>query len=141
MRKCTEKVGQKVWQIEINKAVNEKSYRPNGVVIKESKIIGISAYQICVQSDWFDKFYIKEEGVRRSSHENYLNDISVSIRTNNNLLGDGVFISLSSTKKPTKRLLNKMVAKASIEIDKRYGFLMGTIKEDLYDIADCYSFK
>jgi len=137
-RECTEKIGQAVWQIEINKAVDEKSYRPNGIVIEKTKIIGISKFQICIQSDWFEKFYIKEEGKRRSSHENYLNDINVNIRTNQSILGDGVFVSMTSTKKPTKRLLKKMVAKANNEIDKRYGFLMGTIKDELYNFADNY---
>jgi len=135
-----EQVNQKVWKITINKVVNAKSdlYK-SGVDIKEHKIIGISDYKICIDNPFFSTFhYIKEKGQRKSSIGNYLNEVSVSIKTREDYFGNGVFIDLYSTKKPTKSILDKMVVAASVKIDKEYGFLFNGVKKDLHDMVDDY---
>lgn len=129
-------VNQKVWHIEINKANEEKSYRKNGIAINEYKIIGISKYKICINTDWFETFYIIKEGKRKEKYERYLDDTNVDIRTNNHILDDGIFINLYSTKKPTKKIIEKMVATASLKIDKDYGFLFKGLTDSLYDMVD-----
>ena len=135
------KVNQKVWHIEINNAIDEKSYRPNGVKIEELKVIGISKFKVCLNNDWFTSFDLVQEGRRKDNYRTYLDDVSVGIRTGNSILGDGVFISLHSTKKPTKRTLNKMVAATSVKIDKEYGFLFSGVKDTLYDFVENFEMK
>jgi len=135
-----ESVNQKVWEITVNKVINAKSdlYK-NGVTINEYKIIGISKYKVCINSDWFRTFdYKREKKQRRDSHETYLNDISVRIKTKEDYFGNGVFITMYSTKKPTKVILNKMVSIAAIKIDEEYGFLFNGAKDELYDIVSNY---
>ena len=137
------KVNDPVWEIRIIKYSNpnEYSYRDNGVLIKKHKIIGISQYKICVNTDWFETFYYKNKGERRSSCETYLNDVLVHIRTNNSILGDGVFATLYSTKKPTSRTLKKMMGKVSNDIDKNYGWLFSGVKDELWSMVETYDFK
>jgi len=128
------KINQKVWHIEINNSVIEKSYKPNGVVIKELKIIGISEYKICLNNDWFTALDIIRSGGKKEKHCSYIDNISTSIRTQNSILGDGIFISLFSTKKPSQKLLEKMVGSASNTIEKEYGFLLRGAKDELYEL-------
>lgn len=131
------KINQPVWAIEINKANEAKSYRPNGIVVEKHKIIGISKYKICIDNDWFTTFSFAEEGERKNrSIYSYLDDVSVRIRTKNNILGDGIFISLYSTKKPTKRTFKKMIAAACVKIDEDYGFLFESAKDELWDMLE-----
>lgn len=130
-------VNQPIWAIEINKAVDAKSYRPNGIIVKEYKIIGISKYRICINDDWFTTFSYTKEGERKDrSIYSYLNDISVNIRVKNSILGDGIFITLHSTKKPTKATFKKMVAAACVKIDNEYGFLFKSAKDDLWEMIE-----
>lgn len=130
-------VNQPIWAIEINKAVDAKSYRPNGITVKEYKIIGISKYKICINNDWFTTFSYTKEGERKDrSIYSYLDDISVSIRVKNSILGDGIFITLYSTKKPTKATFKKMVAAACVRIDNEYGFLFKSAKDDLWEMIE-----
>ena len=136
---------QKVWKIEINKPSEHSEYksrvREEGVKIDVFEIIGISDFKICINNDWFTTLDKEIEGRRKDRKYNtYLEDIKTNIRTDNSILGDGVFVTLYSTKKPTKRTLRKMVASASIEIDKRYGFLFAGAKKELYNMADNYKF-
>lgn len=131
-----EEVNQKVWHIEIRKLNVESSYQKNGIFISEHKIIGISRYKICINDDFFSTFSIIEEGKRKENYYNYLNDIKCSIRINNHLLGDGITINLYSTKKPTKATINKMVATCCSKIDKDYGWLFRSAKEELYSMSD-----
>lgn len=134
-------VDQKIWQIEINKhstLPSKYSVRQDGVKIKELKILGISPYKIVLNNDWFTTVDNDDrEGYRKDFRYNsYLDEISVNIRTNDSLLGDGVFIKLYSTKEPNNRILKKMVAKASTEINKKYGFLFGGIVDELYSMVE-----
>ncbi len=132
------RIKQKVWAVSIRKAVKEKFYQPNGVEVCEHEIIGISKHKICIDTDWFTTFSLVKDGCRKDRYNSYLDSISVSIRTDNNILGDGVFIELFSTKKPTKATLRKMVATASVEIDKKYGFLFNGVKNELYEMIENY---
>lgn len=134
------KVGQKVWCIELRKATEPKSYFPNGIKVTEHEIIGISSCKICVNTDWFTTFSFLEKGERKQSYNQYLNDISVNIRTNDNLLGNGVFAILYTTKKPTKETINKIITECCVKIDRDYGWLIGSAKEELYEMADSFNF-
>lgn len=133
-------VKQKVWEIKINKFSKPRSTystRQDGITINELEILGVSKYKVVLNNDWFTTVTNDSaEGYKKDrSYNTYLNDVSVNIRTNNHILDDGVFISLYSTVKPTDKLLNKMVAKASLEINKQYGFLFGGIVDELYDMV------
>ena len=134
------KVGQKVWCIELRKATEPKSYSPNGIKVTEHQIIGISSYKICVNTDWFETFSFLKEGERKQSYSDYLNETKISIRTNDNLLGNGVFATLYTTKKPTKATINKIIAECCVKIDRDYGWLLGSAKEELYEMADSFNF-
>lgn len=137
-------VNQPIWNIEINKyreVPDQYSYRKDGITIENLKILGISKYKVVLNNDWFTTVdnddrekYRKDKSIYR-----YLDEISVRINTNNSILGDGIFISLYSTKEPTKKLLNKMVAQASLEIDKRYSFLYKGVVNEIQDIVDNYT--
>lgn len=134
-------VDQKIWQIEINKhstLPSKYSARQDGVKIKELKILGISPYKIVLNNDWFTTVDNDDrEGYRKDlKYHIYLDEILVNIRTNDSLLGDGVFITLYSTKEPNNRVLKKMVAKASTEINKKYGFLFSGIVDELYSMVE-----
>lgn len=134
------KLDQKIWKIEINKhskSPSKYSTRQDGISIEEYKILGISTYKIVLNDDWFTVLENDDrECYRRElKHYTYLDEASVNIRTNDNLLGDGIFITLYSTKKPSVNILNKMVSNASIEIDKRYGFLFNGVVEELYSMV------
>ena len=132
---------QKVWEIKINKFSKPRSTystRQDGITINELEILGVSKYKVVLNNDWFTTITNDSvEGHKKDrSYNTYLNDISVDIRTNNHILDDGIFISLYSTIKPTDKLLNKMVAKASLEINKQYGFLFGGVVDELYDMVN-----
>ena len=134
------KLNQKIWHIEINNAVKEeRDWRPNGVNVKELKIIGISPYKVCLNNDWFTSLDYEKDGEKKDkSYKTYLDDVSVSIRTRDNVLGDGVFVSMYSTKEPSQKILDRMVAKASNKIDKEYGFLFDGVKSKLWDMVQNY---
>lgn len=136
-------INQPIWHIEIKKykdIPSYYSYKKDGIEIENLEILGVSKYKVVLNDDWFttvdndDKEkYRKDRSIYR-----YIDDINVRISTNNSILGDGVFISLYSTKEPTKKLLNKMVAQASIEIDKNYGFLYRGAVNEIQNIVDSY---
>lgn len=133
-----EEIGQKVWHIEITKSTEPKSYRQNGIFINEHEIIGISTMRICINNNYFKTFSFVKQGERKQSYNDYLNDTKVSIRTNDNLLGNGVFASLYTTKKPNKKTIDKMIAECCVKIDKDFGWLLSSAKEELYDMADSF---
>jgi len=128
-------VGQKVWRIEIRNKVKD-TFEKNGVFISEHKIIGISRYSICVDTEFFATFSILKKGERKESYSSYLNEIECSIRTNNNILGDGIKIDLYTTSKPTKATLDKMAAFCAVKIDKEFGWLFNGAKEKIYEMID-----
>lgn len=135
------KIGQKVWYIRIDKANVEKTYRPNGVKIEELKIIGASQYKYCLNNDFFTTIKNTKKGSRRDlKFDTHFDNIDVSIRTGNHILDDGVFISYYSTKKPTKRTLNKMAASAAVKIEREYGFLFSGVKESIYELVNNFKF-
>lgn len=133
------KVSQKIWHIEINKFFEKPSswsHRQNGIKIEELEIIGISKYRLCLNNDFFTTLDYEREGQRKDrSIYSYPDDINISIRTNDSILGDGVFTSLYSTKKPTKKLLERMAAATSVEIKKKFSFLRGA-SDDIYEMVD-----
>lgn len=134
-------VDQKIWQIKINKhstSPSQYSVRQDGIKTEELKILGISPYKIVLNNDWFTTLENDDrDGYRRDlKYYTYLDEVSVNIRTNDSILGDGVFITLYSTKEPNNKILKKMVAKASTEINKKYGFLFGGIVDELYSMVE-----
>lgn len=131
--------GQKVWKIEINFPTETKKYQlhKKGVYIKELEILGISQFKIVLNNDWFTTLDVKRE--RRDTHHTYLDDIDTTIRVKDCLFENGVFIRCYSTKKPTKRLLDKMVATACVKVEKDYGFLFNGIKNEMFDLIDSFS--
>lgn len=133
-------IGQKIWKIDINKPVSGTIYssQEEGVFIKELEILGINSCNLVLNDEWFTTFPLKNES--RKSWETYLDGISVRIYTNESFVANGVFITLHSTKKPSKKLLDKMVATACTEIDKKYGFLFGGVKSDIHSIVDNFNF-
>ena len=130
------KIGQKIWKIDINKPVSGRicSSQEEGVFIKELEILGINHWKLVLNDEWFTTFHLKNGS--RKSWETYLDDISVRIYTNESFVANGVFITLHSTKKPSKKILDKMVATACAEIDKKYGFLFGGVKSEIYKIVE-----
>ena len=129
-------LNQTIYEINIDKAVLEKSYRKNGIKILEHKIIGINTWRLCINDVYFSKFDVKQKGQRRETYNTYIEDTRVTIRVGDSILGDGIFVKLHTTKKPTKATLKKMVAKAVIDIDSKYGFLFGGVKYELYDFVE-----
>ena len=132
------KAGQPIWKIKITKNSIPKSYQKDGVNIEELKIIGVSKYKVVLNDDWFTTFDNDTiDGYRKDrSIYSYIDDIKVSIRTNNNILGDGVFVTLYSSKKPTKRVLNKMYGAVVSKIDNDYGFLFNGAKDEIYSLIE-----
>lgn len=138
-----EKVGQKVWKIQINKVINAKSdlYK-NGITIENYEIIGISKHKICINTNYFDTFYyLSEKGEKKCTYGRYLNEIEITIKTKEDYFGNGIFSNLYSTKKPSKAILNKIVREISLKIDKEYGFLFGEIKNELNGFVNNYNIK
>lgn len=133
------KVGQKVWFIELTKSTKPEGYKPNGIKVTEHEIIAISSFRLCINTDWFKTFSFTKEGERKQSYSDYLNETKISIRTNDNLLGNGVFATLYTTKKPTKKTIDKIIAECCVKIDRDYGWLLGSAKEELYEMADSFS--
>jgi GTP cyclohydrolase II len=138
------KVNQKVWKVEINlynKEEKEYSWqtRKNGVVIEELKILGISEYKVVLNNKWFTTLDVLSG--KKETHETYLDDIGVYIRTNDDCLGDGVFAYVYSTEKPSATLLSKMQNKISDKIDKDYGFLFSGVKDRVKELVSNYEFK
>lgn len=136
-------VSQPVWEINIRKhkdSPSKYSIRQDGVEINDLAVLGVSEYKVVLNDNWFTTLDNdgRENYRKDRTYKSYIDDISVNIRTNNSILGDGIFISLYSTKKPDKKLLKKMVAKASVEIDKNYGFLYRVAMDELYDVVDNY---
>ena len=129
------KIGQKIWKIDINKPVSGTIYssQEEGVFIEELEILGINSCNLDLNDEWFTTCPLKNGS--RKSWETYLDDISVRIYTNESFVANGVFITLHSTEKPSKKILDKMVATACAEIDKKYGFLFGGVKNEIYKIV------
>src|SRR6478736_2290221 len=137
------KVDQPIWHIKINKYKEPKSWyscREDGLNIKELKILGISPYKIVLNNAWFTTVDNDDrENYRKDrKYNSYIDEISVNIRVSSYPLEEGVFIDLYSTKPPTKKILDKMVARASVEIDNKYGFLMKSVVNELWEIVDRY---
>lgn len=139
------KVDQPVWEIRINKPSAPSRYETKwdkeGITVVSYKILGISELKICLNDNWFTTFSHLEKGKRRESYHSYLNDISVNIKTKQDFFSNGVFTSMYSTKKPSKVIINKMVGEACRVIDKEYGFLMGSIKGELHELAESFKTK
>ncbi len=135
-------VNQPIWHVEIKKyrELPKYSYQKDGIKIEDLEILGISKYKVVLNDDWFTTVDNDDrENYRKDrSCYRYIDDINVRINTNNSLMGDGIFISLYSSKKPNKKLLNKMVAQASVEIDKNYGFLYKGAVSEIQNIVDNY---
>jgi len=135
------KVGQKIWEVKLQLTNKESSYSPNGLFIKELKVIGVSKYKVCLNDDWFttldndDRENYKKE---RNDCYRYANDIRVDIRTCNHILGDGVYANMFSTTKPNDATLKKIYGKISNQIDKQYGFLFKDVKDKIWDIIGNY---
>lgn len=135
------KKNQKIWRVDINNPKNPKRYPEKGIEIKEHKVIGISRYKICLDDDWFTTLAHTIEGKKKESYNLYLDHTVVTVRVNNHILGDGVFINLFSTTKPTRKTIQSMVAKANAKIDKEYGFLFSGAKEELWSMVENYNFE
>ena len=136
------KVNQKVWAIKINKYKEpQRKYSSDisGVSIKEHRILGISKYKICLDNEWFTT--LGNDTDKREKYYTYLDDVNVSIRTNNNILGNGVFATMYSTTEPTEKLLKKICGKISNKIDKDYGFLFSGVKEEVWDLIKDVKFE
>ena len=138
------KTGDTIWIVKINKPspTNTSCINTEGIEIRETKILGLSDYKVCLDTDWFQTLDRVREGRRKDlKYNSYLDTTSVSIRVNESILGDGVYALLYSTKKPTKRTLNSMYGKISNEIDKRFGWMMSDVKDSIYVMIDSYNFK
>lgn len=133
--------GQKVWKIEINTPTEVSKYGSSsyqrGVHITEMEILGVSDYKIVLNDDWFTTLDVVRD--RRDKYHSYLDDINVIIKTKETYFPNGVFVSCYSSKKPTKRLLDKMVATACVKVDKEYGFLFNGIGKEMYSLIDSFS--
>lgn len=135
------KVGQPVWCIEINYPMKEDSFKRKEIIVKEYSVLGISEYNICLNNDWFDRFDRVRQGGRKESYCNYLDDVNVSIRTGDHILKDGVFVSLSTTSKPTKRTFNKMMRKYREKVLKEYSFLFDGLDVKIEGMIDSFLSK
>lgn len=138
-----ESVGQKIYEVKINKIINAKSdlYK-NGVSISEYKIIGISKYKICINNDHFSTFnYTSEKGERKDKWGDYLDTANINIKTKEDYFGSGIFSTMYCSKKPTKATLNKIVKEISVKIDKEYGFLFSNFKMELSSFVDNYKIE
>jgi len=51
-----------------------------------------------------------------------------------------VFAELYTTKKPIKATINEIIAECCAKIDRDYGWLLGSAKEELYEMAYSFSF-
>ena len=132
--------GQKIWHIEINRWSEPQSrwsHRKDGITIEELEILGVSKYKLVLNNDWFTTLDNDDREGYKKDHSSYryIDDISVNIRTSGSILGDGIFITLYSTKEPTEKILNKMVAKTSNEINKKYGWLFSGVVKELYEMV------
>lgn len=112
------KVGDKIWDVKINKFKNIKADEfvwgmRDGVDIREYSILGINHLKIVLDDPNFSSY-----GLR------LVNSIITDIRTDNHFMGDGVFVSLISTAPPDKQLLERMVAEADADVRRRYGWLV-----------------
>ena len=133
------KINDTIYRINLNKAQPSKySLRETGLFIEKFKILGISETKICLNDENFTTFKILETGKKRDSWYSYLDNISVNIKTNETLFENGVFITLYSTKKPTKKTFQKMAATAAIEAKEKFGFLFGNVGDQLNEIINDY---
>ena len=136
-------VGQKVWEIKINKSRNTPSTwsaRQDGVYIKEMSILGISPYKIVLDNDYFTTLEVDREGRKRDlKYYTYLNQETISIITNNTMFDEGIFCTMYSTKKPDKKLLNKLVNNIGKKVYKDYGFLFGGAIEEIKTLIKNYA--
>lgn len=134
---------QPIWHIEIKKYKDYSIYYKDGLTVENLKVLGVSKYRVVLNDEWFTTLDNDDrEGYRKDrSVYRYIDDINVRINTNCPILGEGVFISLYSTKEPTKKLLNKMVAQASSEINKNYGFLLRGAVDEIQSIVDDFKIE
>lgn len=125
------KVGDKIWDVKINKFKNIKADEfvwgmRDGVDIREYSILGISHLKIVLDDPNFSSYSLR-----------LVNNIITDIRTDNHFMGDGVFVSLISTTPPDKQLLESMVVKAVLDINHKYSWF-GEFSVGLNKLIDEY---
>ena len=138
-----QKVGQKVWEITVNKVVNAKTdFHKNGVTIKEFKIIGISDVKICINDRYFTNFdFLTKTEPDRDSWKTYLNDVRVKVQTKEDYFGSGIFTTTHSTRKPSKAILKRIVKEACLVIEKDHEFSLNGFKTELTSCIENYTIK
>ena len=139
------KVGQQVWKININKPKTNKSYSiyKEGIHIKEMKILGVSKSKVCLDDIFFTSLTNdKVEGHRKDKRYNtYIGDVSVHIRAKDGLFDAGIFATLYTTSKPTRRTLNRIYGRIANQIQEEYSFLMKGAADEIFDMVDNYNFS
>jgi len=119
----------------------EYSYRKKGIKVEELKVLGVSPYKAVLNNDFFTTVDMPREGQRKDrSLYTYFDDVRVSIVTEDRWSDKGVFLSIYSTKPPSNKILKKMYAEMSLEIDKKYAFLFGGIKDKIWDLIEEHKF-
>lgn len=104
------------------------------------EILGIFFYKVVFNNDWFIVFINddKENYRKDRSINRYIDDVNVNIRVNNYILDDGIFIDLYFIKLLLKKILDKMVVKVLVEIESKFGFLLKSVVEELWNLVDDY---
>jgi len=132
------KTGQTIYKVEIKKFAKETNHDKSGVYVEQLRIIGISDVKVCLDDRWFTSLDVPRNGKKeKGSIYHYMNDINVRICVNH-ILSDGVFATLHSSKKPTKKTLQKMFAAIESKIDREYSFMFYSVKSEIIEMIDAF---
>lgn len=122
--KLQTKVGQTVYRIEVNMRAgysSSTSYK-DGIWVETFKIGYQTNRKIALNNEYMmvlDRQHLDE---RKESYKNFLEDISVSVKTKETFWPNGVFCLCYTLENPEKTLA-KMKRKMIEKINNEYGFL------------------
>ena len=134
--KLKTKKNQTVYFIELNivNGENMSNLNKEGLFVKEYKIVHQSKHRIALSDDWITVLDRQKLGQKKESYNNFLNDINVTIKTNETYFPNGVFCRCYTIDNPEK-VIKKLKQQMIIEIEKKYGFLRNLdVERKIYDM-------
>lgn len=124
--KLNTKIGQPVYYVEINvpdpNYTGSSSSYKEGIFIKKLKIVYQTKYKIALSNEFITTLDRQKEGQKKESYYNFLEDMSVTVKTKETYWPNGIFAHCYTIEDPEKSI-NKLKRKMIDQVNKDYGFL------------------
>ena len=127
------KIGDVVYSIMINmpNGIPLLDCEKEGVFIEKLNVVYKTDMKIALSDEWITKLDAYN-GRTRYSHNTYLEDIIVNIKSGEEFYSNGIFAKCYTTNEPTF-IISKMKRKIIEEVNEKYGFLFD-VKEKINNL-------